>query len=243
MLHFIIGSMDGDPNSAVLAVPIDYSKAFNRMLNSNLITIISDLKQPSVPTCAIKLIKSYLTQRSMCVRYKSTVSSFEMCPGGGPQGGLLTGLLFCLQVRKAGSPCELAPSALLPAPTRTQHRMERPWETAPRMEAQKEMTKGLEDGREDTTSEQDLDLMLEDSAGTSPRMDAQEEITQDEESTTREEDEEPMLEPPKEAAPRMEAQGVQPLCHQTDKMHKKSFIDDLTLLETRPGDLVMPDPL
>ena len=41
----------------------------------------------------------------MCVRYKQAVSSFEMCPGGGPQGGLLTGLLFCLQVRRAGSPC------------------------------------------------------------------------------------------------------------------------------------------
>ena len=62
-----MGSMDGDPKTAVVAVPIDYSKAFNRMLDSNLINIISDLKQPSVPTCAIKLIKSYLTQRSMCV--------------------------------------------------------------------------------------------------------------------------------------------------------------------------------
>ena len=58
------------------------------------------------------------------------------------------------------------------------------------------MTKGLEHGREDTTSEQDLDLRLEDSAGTAPRMDAQEEITQDEEATTREEDEEPRLELP-----------------------------------------------
>ena len=31
MLHFIIASMDGAPNTAVIAVPIDYRKAFNRM--------------------------------------------------------------------------------------------------------------------------------------------------------------------------------------------------------------------
>ena len=96
--------MDGDSNSAVIAVPVDYSKAFNRMLHSNIITIMSDLK-PTIPTCAIRIIKSYLTQRSMCVRFNGAVSSFQKCPGGGPQGGLLTGLLFCLQVRRAGSPC------------------------------------------------------------------------------------------------------------------------------------------
>ena len=65
MLDFIIASMDRAPNTAVIAVPIDYSKAFNRMLHSNLITILSDLRQPTVPTCVIKLIKSYLTQQSM----------------------------------------------------------------------------------------------------------------------------------------------------------------------------------
>ena len=41
----------------------------------------------------------------MCVRYNGEVSSFKSCPGGGPQGGLLTGVLFILQVNKAGAPC------------------------------------------------------------------------------------------------------------------------------------------
>ena len=104
MVHFILGSMDGKPNIAVMAIPIDFSKAFNRMLHSNIITIMSDLK-PTLPTCAIRLIKSYLTQRSMCVRYNGATSTFKKCPGGRPQGGLLTGLLFCLQVNRAGRPC------------------------------------------------------------------------------------------------------------------------------------------
>ena len=43
----------------------------------------------------------------MCVRYKGATSSFHRVPGGGPQGGLLTSVLFILQVNKAGSPCEL----------------------------------------------------------------------------------------------------------------------------------------
>jgi hypothetical protein len=51
------------------------------------------------------------------------------------------------------------------------------------MEAQKETITGLKDGGKDTTSEQDIDLRLEDSSGTALRMDAQEEITQDEEAT------------------------------------------------------------
>ena len=109
MMDFILRSLDGDPGSAVAGVAVDYSKAFNRILHSNTICLLSAL---CVPTCAIKLIKSYLTQRSMCVRYKGEQSEFRKMPGGGPQGGLLTGILFCLQVNKVGSPCPLPSRAL-----------------------------------------------------------------------------------------------------------------------------------
>ena len=125
MVQFILSSMNGNPDAAVIAVPVDYSKAFNRMQHSD---ILINLIALNVPTCAVKLIKSYLTQRSMCVRYNGAVSSFQKCPGGGPQGGLLTSLLFCLQVNKAGSPCSVprAPSlgqipALHPATTSPSH--------------------------------------------------------------------------------------------------------------------------
>ena len=102
MVHFILKSMDGNSDAAVLAVPVDFSKAFNRMLHSD---ILCNLHALNVPNCAIKLIKSYLTKRSMCVSYKGEVSTFQSCPGGGPQGGLLTGILFIIQVNKAGRPC------------------------------------------------------------------------------------------------------------------------------------------
>ena len=41
IIHFILGNMDGDNNAVVVAVPVDFSKAFNRMLHSNIIKILS----------------------------------------------------------------------------------------------------------------------------------------------------------------------------------------------------------
>ena len=40
----------------------------------------------------------------MCVRFNGAVSDDQDIPGGGPQGGLLTVLLFDLQVNFAGVP-------------------------------------------------------------------------------------------------------------------------------------------
>ena len=80
MLHFILTSMDKNPHAAVHAVLVDYSKAFNRMSHSDILCNLSEL---NIPPCAIQLIKSYLSGRAMCVRYKGAVSTFKSCPGGG----------------------------------------------------------------------------------------------------------------------------------------------------------------
>ena len=48
----------------------------------------------------------------MCVRYNGAESAQQDIPGGGPQGGLLTVILFDLQVALAGAPCQIP--ALLP---------------------------------------------------------------------------------------------------------------------------------
>ena len=172
MVHFILSKMDGDSDSAVLAVPVDYSKAYNRMLHSDILCNLVDL---NVPPCATKLIRSYLSSRSMCVRYMGVTSSFQSCPGGGPQGGLLTGVLFCLQVNKAGSPCPLPqlPSLGLdghhtPANNPSQSNPEHP-------SSRQESLQG------------------------------------------------PTLRPIQEQN--------RPLCHKKENLHKKSYIDDLTLLD------------
>ena len=106
MLDFIHKKLDTNRNdqTALIACLVDFSKAFNRMDHSILITILSDL---NIPTCALKLIISYLSNRTMRVRYNGVTSSAQNIPGGGPQGGLLTVILFNLQVNLAGLPCRL----------------------------------------------------------------------------------------------------------------------------------------
>ena len=78
--------MNGNPDVAVLSVPVDYQKVFNRMLNFD---ILCNLSAVNVPSCAVNIIHSYLTRRSMCVRYMGAQSSFESCPGVGPQAPVL----------------------------------------------------------------------------------------------------------------------------------------------------------
>ena len=61
----------------------------------------------------VRLVMSYLSNIKMCVKYNGAVSGDQDIPEGGPQGGLLTVLLFDLQVNLAGAPCPLLP--LLPS--------------------------------------------------------------------------------------------------------------------------------
>ena len=43
MVHFILKSMDGNSDAAVIGVPVDFSKAFNRMKHSNIICNLTAL--------------------------------------------------------------------------------------------------------------------------------------------------------------------------------------------------------
>ena len=92
--------------TAVLTGLVDFSKAFNRIDHNVIVTILADL---NIPTCALRLIISYLSGRKMCVRHNGAESAEQHIPGGGPQGGLLTVLLFDLQVKLAGAPCPIYP--------------------------------------------------------------------------------------------------------------------------------------
>ena len=106
MLDFIYKNLDQNSKTptAVLCALIDFSKAFNRIDHNILVTLLSDL---NIPTCALRLVISYLTGRKMCVRYNGATSEEQLIPGGGPQGGLLTVIFFNLQVNLAGVPCPL----------------------------------------------------------------------------------------------------------------------------------------
>ena len=228
MVDFILRSMDGDPDSAVVAVPVDYSKAFNRMLHSD---ILCNLVALNVPNCAVKLIKSYLTQRTMCVRYKGAVSSFYKVPGGGPQGGLLTSVLFILQVNKAGSPC-------LPSPR--QDTMALP---VNQNESAQDPTRGHDftglpanqtGHSQESIGDHDATLLPENQTEVGQYAIRDQDISSQSQPPVPRQNANPLpanqIENSQDPFRGQSVNNV-PICHQSAKLHKNSFIDDLTMLE------------
>ena len=82
-----------------MACFVDFSKAFNRQDHAILITKLSDM---GVPSWLLKIVISFLTNRTMVVRYKGETSDVKMLPGGGPQGALLGLFLFLVLINDVG---------------------------------------------------------------------------------------------------------------------------------------------
>ena len=73
---------------------------------------------------------------------------FKKCPGGGPQGGLLTGVLFILQTKKAGAPCVLPEERLfsrLEDDKKCSNQLEGEDENSSQLEAEEENSCRMED--------------------------------------------------------------------------------------------------
>lgn len=95
LINFILYNQDNEDPTAVLICLIDFAKAFNRQYHSILITKLSDM---GVPSWLLKLVASFLQNRTMIVRFKGKLSNPKPLPGGGPQGTLLGLLLFLVLV-------------------------------------------------------------------------------------------------------------------------------------------------
>ena len=98
-INFILYNQDDREPTSVLACLVDFAKAFNRQDHNILVTKLSDL---GVPSWLLKIVISFLENRSMIVRYKGKVSSRKLLPGGGPQGTLLGLLLFLVLINDLG---------------------------------------------------------------------------------------------------------------------------------------------
>ena len=98
LLHFIHANLDKtDPHAVVLAL-IDLSKAFNRVDHT---MVIEDLHDMSVPGWLLKIIISYLTGRTMVLKFQGAVSSPRSLPGSAPQGVFLGCFLFMVKFNGA----------------------------------------------------------------------------------------------------------------------------------------------
>ena len=98
MLHFVHVTLDLRQPHTVLAALIDLSKAFNRVDHT---MVIQDLYDMHTPSWLLKIVISYLSDRSMYLSYNGAQSSMKMLPGGGPQGAYLGGLIFIIKYNGA----------------------------------------------------------------------------------------------------------------------------------------------
>ena len=99
LVNCILFNQDLNVPHAVLAVMIDFSKAFNRINHNTVITILSEM---GVPGWLLKIVIGFLTEREMVLRYKGGTSKTKSLPGGGPQGTLLGLFLFLILINAAG---------------------------------------------------------------------------------------------------------------------------------------------
>ena len=93
LLHFVHGFLDLKQPHAVLLALIDLEKAFNRVSHQLVIEVLADMH---VPGWLLLILVSYLTNRSMFMRYKGATSSRRLLPGSTPQGAFLGILLFLI---------------------------------------------------------------------------------------------------------------------------------------------------
>ena len=91
-----------NPN-AVLALMVDFSKAFNRQDHNTLITILSDM---GCPRWLLEIVIAFLSERELIVKYKGLNSERKSLPGGSPQGTRLGMFLFLVPINFAGLPAE-----------------------------------------------------------------------------------------------------------------------------------------
>ena len=98
LLHFIHSELDQKQPHSVLSVLVDLSKAFNRV-DHNL--VIEDLFDMKCPSWLLKIIFSYLSERSIIVFYMGTHATPQNLPAGGPQGSVLGFLIFIIKFNGA----------------------------------------------------------------------------------------------------------------------------------------------
>ena len=97
-LHFIQSQMDQKRPHAVLALYLDLSKAYNRVNHS---LVIEDLYLMHTPAWLMKIVFSYLSQRSMVMNYMGAISNPRTINGGTPQGAFLGGIIFMIKFKGA----------------------------------------------------------------------------------------------------------------------------------------------
>ena len=100
IMNFVLYNQDLCEPRATLLAAIDISKSFNNNDHSITITMLSDM---GVPGWLLRIVASYLTNRTLSVRFKGSSSENKNMPGGTPAGTILGLNLFLILFNYAGS--------------------------------------------------------------------------------------------------------------------------------------------
>ena len=100
-INFVLYNQDMSSPCAVLALMVDFKKAFNRLNHNKLVTLLSDM---GVPGWLLKIIMGFLSDRELILWYKGAKSEKKSLPGGSPQGTRLGMFLFLIMINFAGFP-------------------------------------------------------------------------------------------------------------------------------------------
>ena len=102
-INFVLYNQDMSEPRAVLALMVDFKKAFNRQNHNTLITLLSDM---GVPGWLLSIVIGFLSDRELILRYKGEQSERKRLPGGSPQGTRLGMFLFLIMINFAGFPMQ-----------------------------------------------------------------------------------------------------------------------------------------
>ena len=101
--HFLIETWDNimksleDNRAAAVVSSIDFEKAFNRVCHNQCLTSATTLGASSE---TVRMLRAFLTGRTMSVKINGTLSAPKPVNGGAPQGSLLGGYIFCMVMEK-----------------------------------------------------------------------------------------------------------------------------------------------
>ena len=103
LIGYILYNQDLKEPKAVIAALVDFEKAFNRQNHHILITKLHDM---GAPGWLLGIVKGFLEERTLRVKYKGVKSDPKNMPGGGPQGTILGLFLFLVMINDVGFPAE-----------------------------------------------------------------------------------------------------------------------------------------
>ena len=116
IITFTHYNLDLHNRQGIILTAVDYHKAFNRQDHGNFLIILHDM---GVPRWLLHILKGFLTQCTMVMKYGQAHSQQKLMPGGGPAGTTLGLLMFIVLINYTADPGEKqAWGALLSSPLR-----------------------------------------------------------------------------------------------------------------------------